>query len=130
MFKITPNPTFAGLVNITVPGADKPAVLQVTWRHMGRAALAQWLRKPGSVVAPAAIEPAPALADQAADPAAQDATWLTLAMANWAGPQDADGAPVPFSQVALANLLDAYPAAGGELLAAYLAAMTESRSKN
>ena len=127
MFKIVPNPTFEGVVQITIPGESTPATLRVTWRHMGRRALAVWLKKTKPAVQPAA-QPV----DQPAEPATvqTDAEWLAEAMANWAGPVDESGAAVPLSLPALAALLDSAPASGSELLAAYLREMTESRAKN
>ena len=35
MFSINPAPTFLSTVNLTVPGSDSPAALQITWRHQG-----------------------------------------------------------------------------------------------
>ncbi len=126
MFKIIPNPTFEGMVSITVPGEDKPAALRVTWRHKGRKALAVWLRKGA---------PQPELQTTAATKPLDakpldDAAWLAEVLDGWHGPVDPQDEAVPFSTAALAELLDACPAAGAELLAAYLAAMTESRAKN
>ena len=125
MFNIVPSPTFEGAVAITVPGADSPATLRVTWRHKGRKALSAWLRATATIV-PAAT--APVLPGQAQSPG--DAAWLGEVITAWAGPVDEAGAAAPYSEAALAALLDAYPAAGAELLAAYLSAMTESRAKN
>ena len=51
-------------------------------------------------------------------------------IAGWAGPLDEAGAAVAYSPAALGARLDAYPTAGGELLAVYLRALTESRAKN
>lgn len=135
MFKIVPNPTFTSRVLLTVPGAEQPADLGVTWRHKGRAALATWLRKPADAAATAATQATTAATQ--AEPARPllagvpaDALWLAEVMADWDGPVLADGQPAPFTEAALAALLDSYPAAGGELLNAYLRASTESRAKN
>lgn len=156
MFTINPNPTFSGLARLTVPGAALPATISLIWRHMGRTALGLWLREPEqareaeqaaqAAAQPAAAAPAanPALAVPAANPAqwpapaanpalasvGADAAWLGRVIQDWSGPVDAKAAPVAYSPDALAALLDAYPAAAGELLAAYLAAMTDSRAKN
>lgn len=125
MFKIVPNPTFTSRVLLTVPGTDQLAELAVTWRHKGRAALAAWLGKPAAAAAaPAGV----GSTLQAGVPA--DAAWLGEVMCGWDGPLLADGQPAPFGDAALAALLDSYPAAGGELMAAYLRASTESRAKN
>lgn len=124
MLKINPNPSFSSPVQLTTPGSDQVATITVTWRHKGRAALATWLRR--SKVQPQVT--AHAVPEDAGTQ--RDAAWLAEVMADWDGPQDNDGHPVVFGQAALASLLDAYPAASGELLGAYLRAMTESRAKN
>lgn len=128
MFKIVPNPTFTSKVALTVHGADQPADLTVTWRHKGRAALSAWLAKPAAAAAAAAAPGAAGNTLLAGVPA--DAAWLAEVMADWSGPVLADGEPAPFCDAALIALLDSYPAAGGELMAAYLRASTESRAKN
>ena len=138
MFKINPSPTFRSTVRLTVPGADDSAVLEVTWRHKGRAALRAWLAKARRAgVGASVLDDLVRGADGGAEPAdaalagvPADAAWLGEVMVDWAGPQDAQGEPVGYSVAALGGLLDAYPAAGGELLGAYLRAMTESRAKN
>lgn len=128
MFKIVPNPTFTSKVALTVPGTDQPADLAVTWRHKGRAALSAWLAKPAAAAAAAAAPGAAGNTLLAGVPA--DAAWLAEVMADWSGPVLADGEPAQFCDAALIALLDSYPAAGGELMAAYLRASTESRAKN
>lgn len=135
MFKLIPNPTFDAPVAITVPGAETPATLAVTWRHKGRKALAEWLRGAGpgagaGAGATVGADAAPTDGATAAQPGTSDAAWLGQVIAGWAGPQDEAGAPVAYTPGALGALLDAYPAAGGELLAVYLRALTESRAKN
>ena len=107
--KINPAPTFEFDAQLTVPGAAQAATVRVTARHKGREALAAWMES----------------AAGSTDPA-----FLGAVFSGWAGVLDADGAEVPFSPEALARLLDAYPAAGRELLEQYLAALTESRRKN
>lgn len=116
MFRIDPAPIFAAEVRLTVPGAAECATITVTWRHKGRRALRAWLAPD----APAAGQP----------PESTDAQWLGEAIADWSGPQDEHGQPVAYSPDALAALLDAYPAAAGELRDAYLSALTQSRAKN
>lgn len=122
MFSIIPQPTFTCTVNLTVAGSDEPASIKVTWRHKGRKELGAWLRA-GNALADIGRELHSATA-------LGDAAWLAEAMVGWDGPVDAAGAPVLFAQAELALLLDRYPPAGGELLAAYLHALTESRAKN
>lgn len=109
MFKIAPNPTFTADVKVSVPGQDAPAVLTLTFRHMGRKALKAWIE--GAA-------------------ARQDAEFLDEAIESWRGFENAAGDPLAYSREALAELLDAYPAAGGEIFDAYLRALTRAREKN
>lgn len=115
-FKLNPAPTFGATVHLTVPGQAETAALSLTFRHQGRKALDVWMRRPGQVV-----EGAPPL---------NDADFLGEVIAGWSGVQDADGAEIPFSAEAFGALLDAYQAAGTEIFAAYVKALTESRAKN
>ena len=120
MFVVVPNPTFESDVALTVPGAAEPATLRVTWRHLGRKAQRAWIERPSRQQQPGAAEPA----------TLDDAAYLGEVIAGWSGAVDDKGAPAAYSQEALASLLDAYPASGGELFNAYLRALTESRAKN
>lgn len=108
MLKINPAPTFEFDAQLTVPGQAQSAVVRITAHHRGREALQAWI-------------------DSAAGSA--DAQFLGAALADWSGVLDAAGAPMPYSAQALAQLLDAYPAAGRELFEQYLGALTESRRK-
>jgi len=110
VFKIAPQPQFEFDAQLTVPGQDAPAVVRLVGRNEGRQALQAW------------IESARASSD--------DATFLGQALAGWKGVFDETGVDVPFSQEALARLLDAYPASGGELFEQYVRALSESRRKN
>ena len=109
MFRINPAPTFDASVRLTVPGQDAPAVLQLTFAHMGRKAAADWIERAKG---------------------RSDADVIGEVVRDWKDVQDDAGAPVPYSREALAALLDAHPAAGMELFDAYLAALSESRAKN
>lgn len=116
LLRIVPKPTFTAEVNITVPGEEKPATIELVFKHQGRQALRAWVdagRTPGPDGSPPS-----------------DAQWLGQVVAGWAGPVDAAGQPVPFTPAALASVLDAYPAAAREIYNAYLAALSESRAKN
>lgn len=108
MFRLTPNPTFTADVKVTVPGADAQAVLTLTFRHKGRKALKAWIE--GAAERP-------------------DAEFLDEVIESWRGVETATGA-VAYSRETLAELLDAYPAAGGEIFDAYLRALTRAREKN
>lgn len=109
MFNLNPNPTFSAVTPITVPGVDQPAMLTIVWRHKGRADLKAWIDTLGKV---------------------SDEQALLQVIADWEGVVDDNRLPVPFGRGALADLLDAYPASGGELCTSYLRALTESRLGN
>ena len=108
MFKIAPNPTFVAEARITVPGADA-GLLKIEWRHQGRAALKDWMESAS---------------------AKGDGDALHAVIASWSEVVDVLGDPVNYSRNALADLLDAYPTAAGELFQAYIDALTESRLGN
>lgn len=132
MFRIDSTPTFTADVRVSVPGADAPAVLTLTFRHKGAKALKAWIES--------AIEPKGTLLSrlinvifrrQAATTGAErDAAFLGAVIDGWRDVETHAGAPVPYGPEALAQLLDAYPAAGGEIFNAYLAALTRGREKN
>jgi hypothetical protein len=125
MLKINPKPTFTWPAQITVPGADKPGDIEITWRYKTRSELATWLR--GRPVRDATQDDN----DQVLAAEAQaDAQWLGEVVVGWNGPVDDDGQPVVYSTSALGNLLNTHARAGSELLSSYLRAMTESRAKN
>lgn len=109
MLKISPAPTFEFDAQISVPGSDQPGTIRLTARHKGRAALAAWIESAGG---------------------RKDAEFLGSVLAGWSGVLDEHGAEVPYSERALGDMLDAYPACGRELFEQYLAALTESRRKN
>lgn len=109
MFKIAPAPTFQSAAKVTVPGQAAPALLNIEWRHKGRAALRRWIDSLGGEDSISA---------------------LMEVIAGWEGVGDDDGEPLPFCSDALAILLDAYPASGTELCRAYIEALTESRLGN
>lgn len=109
MFKIIPNPVFSASVPLTVPGQDASGVIEIEFRHKGRKELAAWID---------------------AVKGKQDAELLAEVINGWSGVQDKDGAEAAYTPALLAQLLDTYPPAGGELFSAYLKALTESRVKN
>lgn len=108
---IVPNPTFTIPVKLTVPGASDKAVLEFTFRHLGRRKLRSWREK-------------------AAQHSDNDAAWLSEVIANWGGPLDDQGTPVPFSVERLDELLDAYPSSGMEILQAFIAELSGAREGN
>lgn len=124
MFKLVPNPTFPCEARLTIPGAEATGVLTLEFRHQGRAALRKWIDSfatPTPSVSPPPTAPSPLAAEIDA---------LHAVIEAWSGVVDDDGHPVNYSRGALGDLLDAYPAAGGELFKAYLDALTESRLGN
>jgi hypothetical protein len=127
MFKLQPNPTFCSVAHLTVPGVPTPGELTVTWRHKGRQALAEWLQ---AMPAQPVVTVMGAATTGAGQVVHEGAKWLAQVMDAWDGPVNPDGEAVPLSVDALVKLLDDYPAAGGELMQAYLTALTESRAKN
>lgn len=109
MLKIKAKPIFKAVVNITVAGEDKPATITVFFKHKRLDDLQKWL-------------------------ASRSATSTSDALAevidHWQDVGDENGQDLPFSSSALEDFLAEYAAAGGELINAYLAALTESRTKN
>lgn len=109
MFRLTPDPTFACQVQITVPGQTEQAKLDLVFRHKGRKALREWI-------------------DGAKD--RRDGPFLAEVIESWSGVENAKGEPVDFSADSLDELLDEYQASGEEIFSAYLRALTEARGKN
>lgn len=109
MFKLEPNPTFALKVQLHLPGIDAPAVLELTARHHGRTALKAWLERASE---------------------ATDADFLAEVVADWKGVFGPGDVAVPFSRDALAQLLEAFPAAGAAIVRAYLTELSEGKQKN
>lgn len=110
MFKLQPPLVFRASVALTVPGQSEPGSIDIEWRHKGRKALKAWV--------------------DSAKKDAQDADLLAEVIADWHDVQDAEGGCVPYAQEALAVLIEAYPAAAGELFIGYLKAINGSRVKN
>ncbi len=109
MIKINQNPTFKAKVKITMPGADAPGVLDVTYRHKGVKALSDWW-------AVAALKPLhEALGD---------------IVESIQGLHNESGDPVAYGDAVLLQFLDQYHAAGAEILNAYFKELTEARVKN
>lgn len=120
MFRIIPNPTFTCDVPLSVPGVDKPVTIKVTYRHKGRKALHDYQVR--------AVE----LAMQADAPDAQEqyAAYVAEVVEGWAGVGDADGKPLPYTAANLAALLEAYPAAGAEIVRRYSQQLSHARAGN
>lgn len=104
MFSLTPNPTFWAKAAISIPGGD-PAEIEVQFRHKGRAELAEYFQRLGTL-------------------AVSDVDAVAEIVADWRGVDQ------PYSKEALATLVDRFPAAARDLLTAYNRELMESRRKN
>lgn len=110
MFKLTPPPPiFAADARFTIPGAATPGVITITWRYKSKDALQAWIKTRDGV---------------------DHLESLAEVLAGWSNVVDADDQPLPFSRQALAGLLNTYPAAGRDLVGAYIQALFESRLGN
>lgn len=116
--RINADPTFTRPAQLTVPGGTDLASLDITWRHKTRDDLKEWSARPLRAT------------ERGLVPLEVEAEYLAEVIADWKGPLDDAGLPVPFSVAALTRLLQQYPMAGQELYNQYLRAMTESRLKN
>lgn len=110
MLKLNPSPQFIAPVSLTIAGESETGSVLLTFMHQGKQALAAWL--------------------DSATSGTSDLDLVAGVVLGWDGVNDESGAPVPFSRDALAALLDAYSAAAGEIVSAYIHALTESRAKN
>lgn len=103
MLKLIPEPRLRVPVLITVPGAEAPAKIEIEFKYLTKTTLGEYF---------AGYRDRP------------DVEALGHLILGWS---DVDG---PYSLENLALLLDAYPAAAGEIMTAYTAALLESRVKN
>lgn len=111
MFKLVPDPTFPVRVRITVPGQADLSDLVLTCKYKPRDALRAWI-------------------ESAKNSIASDAQFIGEVVDGWGeNVQGPDGQPLPFTQDALAALLNNYPAAGSEIVDAYVKELSESRAK-
>ena len=111
MIRLQPNPQFRFKVDLSVPGSEEPARFTLIGRHQGQAALNAW-------------------AERAKDMQGQDAKFLAGVIIGWEGVLDDDGKAVPFDELALAALIDAYPGSGLAMFTAYVRELSASRTKN
>lgn len=120
MFRIVPNPTFTCDVPLSVPGSDKPVNIKVTFRHKTRAELAAYQAR------------AVNLAIQADAPDAQEqfAAYVAEVVDGWIGVVGADDKPLPYTPANLAQLIQAYPAAGAEIVRRYAQQLSHARAGN
>ena len=102
MFKLCPDPTFWTSVAIPIPGGE-PGTIEVECAHMGREAFQAFIEDAKS---------------------GDDLTTCAAIVRGWKG-IDAE-----FSAEALAELLDNYPAAAGQIVRAYSEELVGARRKN
>lgn len=112
--RITPV-AVSGDVQITVPGSDKLGELKVTYAYMTARQHDAWR-------------------DKAIDDALSGRRTMTQILGEiitaWDGLEGEDGQPVAYSVAELDDLIDRFPASGGELFRGYTRVLTESRVKN
>jgi hypothetical protein len=103
MFKIQNNPTFKTKAQISVPGQTRPAEIEVEFKYLTRKALKAYF-------------------DGISGKTDEEA--LGEIIVGWSG-VDTD-----YSPEALAELLDNYPAAAGDLFEAFRREVLEAKRKN
>lgn len=103
MFKLNPNPTFFGKIEIPVPGSS-PQPIEIEFRHKTKDGLKAFF-------------------ESAQDGRADD-DLLAEIIVGWRGVDAEYGAD------ALRDLLQNYPAAAMEILGGYTRALTQAKAKN
>ena len=103
MLKIVPEPTFKANVQITIPGQEDTASVELTFNYMSKTKALEFFSEMKGKT---------------------DVEALTTLIAGW------DGFDVPFSKAALETFLDNYPAAAFEIIQAFNRNLLESRIKN
>lgn len=102
--KLQPNPTFTANAELSVPGQEKTARVAVTFKHLSKNKIKDFF---GNLEGKT------------------DADALGEIITGWG-----DGIDEKYSPEALAELLDNYPAAAGELFECFRSNLLESRRKN
>ncbi len=120
MFRIVPNPTFTCDVPLSIAGEDKPRSIKVTFKHLTRRGLAEFQARAVDVAMAAGADGGEALY----------VDYVHEIIDTWAGVVDADGKPLPYTRETLALLLDAYPAAGAEIVRRYTYQLSHARAGN
>lgn len=120
MFKIVPNPTFSCAVRLSIPGAEVPGELRITYRHKSKRELDAYQAR------------AIALLARDDDDGAQDryTDYIAEIIESWSGVVGPDGAPVPYSRDNLAALLQAFPSSGPEIVRRYSHELGHARQGN
>ena len=103
MFRLEPNPSFWARVALSIPGKEKPAYIEIEFKHKSRENLKEFLES---------------LSDR------DDLEALSEIITNWKG-VDAD-----FSRENLSEMLANYPKAAHEIFSVYHEEMLEARRKN
>ena len=120
MFRIVPSPTFTCDVPLSVPGSDKPVSVKMTFKHKTRAELTAYQER--------AIDMA--IRADAPDAQEQFTAYVAEVVVGWAGVGGANDEPLPYSQANLAQLIQAYPAAGAEIVRRYAQQLGHARAGN
>lgn len=102
MFKLTPNPSFWTKCSITVPGQDKPATIELEWKHLSKEKIRDYFNDLDGK---------------------DDLDALSGVLLDWKG-LDAE-----YSYDNLGELLNNYPASARELFDNYRTNLLESRKK-
>lgn len=103
MLKLCPNPTFEAEVKITVPGQVAPEAVVITFKHLGKKDMADFMSR---------IE------------GKTDAEVLSEIVLGW---REIDQ---PFTPANLQLLIDNFPASAGEIMRVFYREHLESRAKN
>ncbi len=103
MFKITPKTTFTAAVALSVPGESATARITVEFKHLAKSAIKEFFERLDGKT---------------------DAEALGEIVVGW------EGVDTPYSQDALAALIDNYPASAGELFDTFRRELLEARRKN
>lgn len=114
MLKLNPNPTFSDEIEITVPGQKEPGAISLTFKYRSRKEYAEFL---------ASLEEEKDAAGKVVKSGKTVAEALPEFVLGWDLPDE-------FTAETVAIFLDNYPAAYGEIFAAYSRLLFESRVKN
>lgn len=114
MLKLNPNPTFADEVEITVPGQKEPGTLNLTFKYRNRKEYGEFL---------ASLEEKKDEDGNVVVPGKTVSEALPEFVLGWDLPEE-------FNAENVAIFLNNYPAAYGEIFAAYSRLIFESRLKN
>lgn len=106
-FKLTPNPTFKVIVNLSVPEQKGVAPIEFEFKYKNKTQLEVWFKENKETLEA-----------------------LNEVIVSWSGIIGPDDLPINYSKKNLSELMANYPKAGQEITTAYFNALTESRAKN